>query len=1051
MTLKKVMVIGSGAIKIGEAAEFDYSGSQALKALKEEGIETVLVNPNVATVQTTYTLADRIYFTPLKLQAVEKIIEKERPDGIMFGFGGQTALTLGVELWEKGVLQKYGVRVLGTSIDGIVKATDKTLFKRVMTENGIPMPPSEPATSVDEAIEIARRIGFPVIVRIAFTLGGKGSFIAWNEDELKKWVRRALAQSEVGRVLVEKYLHHWKEIEFEVVRDSENNSIAVACLENLDPMGVHTGDSIVIAPCQTITNREYQILRDASIKVAEVVGLVGEGNVQLALSPHDETYYVIETNPRMSRSSALASKATGYPLAYIAAKIALGYKLWEILNKVTGVTCACFEPSLDYVVIKVPRWDLDKFEGAIKTLDSEMKSIGEVMAIGRNVAEALQKAFRMLDIGVEGITDFKYIGDISKDEALQKLRAREPYWPLYAAKALWEGASIEEVKEAYGVDEYFLYWFKAIVDESKELKGNEELKNEEEYLFKKKLGFSDKQLGVDVRKSALPWVKRIDTLAAEWPAVTNYLYLTYDGNEDDVSFAPKRMKSVVLGAGVFRIGVSVEFDWAVVNIAHSLKKMGSEEVIVINYNPETVSTDWDESDKLYFDEISLESVYKINRKEKPWGVVAFAGGQIANKLYKKLESYGVPILGTSGKSVDTAEDRSKFSALLDKLGIKQPEWIKASDLVEVKKFIDRVGFPVIVRPSYVLSGSAMKVVWSWEELTEFLKYATKVSPEHPITISKFYAGAPEAEIDGVGDSQRTVLIPVSHIEPAGVHSGDSTMVTPVRLPITVTRRMKEIAITLVRELEIVGPYNIQFLIVNNEPYVIELNLRTSRSMPFTSKSRRANLMEYAAKAVLRGALGIDEEVYEPPAPVWGVKSPQFSWTQLKGVYPDLGPEMRSTGEVAAFSKKYHHALVLSWLSAVPNDIPPINKKVIVYTLEKYVKDDIENMKEAAKLMSKIGYEVLTLNERPIEGFDSISVEKARELIVNGEVGMVMTSGSERKVDYDVRRSAVDMNVPLVLNSHLAKELASAFELLHEEGILMDIRKLDIREYSEYFS
>ncbi len=1034
MDLRKVLVIGSGAIKIGEAAEFDYSGSQALKALREDGIQSVLVNPNVATVQTTYKLADRIYFYPLKEEFLEKVIEKERPDGVMIGFGGQTALTLGVRLWEKGVFQKYGVKVLGTPIEGVIQATDKTLFKKLMNEKGIPMPPSEGVSNVEEALRAAREIGYPVIVRIAFTLGGKGSFIAWNEDELRKWVKRALAQSEVGRILVEKYLHHWKEIEYEVVRDSKGNSVAIACLENLDPMGVHTGDSIVIAPCQTLTNREYQLLRDTSLRVAEAVQLIGEGNVQLALDPKGETHYVIETNPRMSRSSALASKATGYPLAYIAAKLALGYELWEILNKVTGITCACFEPSLDYVVIKIPRWDLDKFDGAIRTLDSEMKSIGEVMGIGRNVAEAFQKAMRMLDIGVEGLTDLKEeIDKLSKEEALEMLRRREPYWPLYAVKALKEGASADEVHEAYGVDKYFLYWLEEVIRGERE--GN--------YEYLKRLGFSDKKLKRDVREGALPWVKRIDTLAAEWPAITNYLYLTYDGSEDDVSFAEKRLKTIVLGAGVFRIGVSVEFDWAVVNLAKSLKAMGSEEVIVVNYNPETVSTDWDENEKLYFDEISVESVYKIVKKERHWGVAAFAGGQLTNKLYKKLQELGIPLLGTSGYSVDRAEDRNKFSELLDELGIPQPPWISAASIEEVKRFVEEVGFPVILRPSYVISGSAMRVVWNWKQLEEFLSLSSKVSPEYPVVVSKFLADSIEAELDGVGDSKNALVIPLSHIEPAGVHSGDSTMVTPPRLEPGVVNEMKRIAHALVNELEILGPFNLQFLIHQGRPYVIELNLRASRSMPFTSKARRVNLMEYSAKAVLRGALGV-EGVYEPPASVWGVKSPQFSWTQIKGAYPELGPEMRSTGEVAAFHEKYEAALLLSWLSAVPNELPPPGSKVLVYTLEKHFETDVRKTAEAAKTFAELGYEVVTFEEAPLPGFDALSKNKIVEALNRNEIGLVVTSGSDKEVDYEIRRGAVDLNVPLILNSSLGAEIAKAMK------VVGDVRELEVLEYSEVF-
>ena len=1042
--MKKVMVIGSGGIKIGEAAEFDYSTSQALKALREDGIESVLVNPNVATVQTTKELADKLYFLPLRVDMLEKVIEKERPDGIMFGFGGQTALTLGVKLWKRGTLQKYGVKVLGTPIEGIEKATDKTLFSKTMREAGIPMPPSYPATSVEEALEAARKLGFPVIVRISFTLGGKGSFIAWNEEEFKKWMVRAFAQSDVGKVLVEKYLYHWKEIEFEVVRDSYGNSIAVACLENLDPMGVHTGDSVVIAPCQTLTNREYQILRDASIKVAETIGMIGEGNVQLALDPKGETYYVIETNPRMSRSSALASKATGYPLAYIAAKLALGYKLWEILNKVTGVTCACFEPSLDYVVIKIPRWDLDKFEKVDKRLDSEMKSVGEVMAIGRNVAEAMQKAIRMLDIGHKGLTDFRKLSKLSKEEALRALKERQPYWPLYAAKALYEGATPEEVSNAYGVDKYFVYWIKDIVDMKKEIE-----RENYDYEYAKILGFSDEELKQDLTKTPTPRVKRIDTLAAEWPAKTNYLYATYDAEEDDVDFSEKTMKAIVLGAGVFRIGVSVEFDWATVTLAHSLKEYGSEEVIIQNYNPETVSTDWDESDKLYFEELTLETVYKVAKKERPWGVIAFAGGQIANRLYKKLEALGVPILGTSGKSVDMAEDRKKFSELLDRLGIKQPKWISAKSMKEVKRFIEEVGFPVIVRPSYVLSGAGMKVVWNWEELEEFLAKAVEVSEEYPVVISKFIVGAREGEIDAVSDSKHVLAITLSHVEPAGVHSGDSTMVTPFMFSREAEKKMLDVAHKIATELEIRGPFNIQFIIDGNDIYVIETNLRASRSMPFSSKSRNVNLMRLAAKVVLTGSLGIEQDVLVPPAKVYGVKSPQFSWPQLKGAYPDLGAEMRSTGEVAAFMPKYEEALLLSWLSAVPNDLPKKDRKVLAYTLERY-DEDISKMEEAARIMSELGFEVVTLEERPLKGFDTISVRRARDMLVKNEIGFVMTSGSDENVDYEVRRTAADLNVPLVLNSYLANELSKAMRYVVSKYGDLGLGKIRIYEYDELF-
>ncbi len=1032
----KVMIIGSGAIKIGEAAEFDYSGSQALKALKEEGIQSILVNPNVATVQTTHKLADKVYLAPLKKEILEKIIERERPDGIMFGFGGQTALTLGVELWQNGILQKYDVKVYGTPIEGIVKATDKTKFRELMEEWGIPMPPSKGATDVDEAIEIAKELGFPVILRTSFALGGRGSVIAWNEEELRRWVERAFAQSDIHKVLVEKYLHHWKEIEFEVVRDAYDNSAAIACLENLDPMGIHTGESIVIAPCQTLTNVEYQILRDASIKVARAVSLIGEGNVQLALDPKGDKYYVIETNPRMSRSSALASKATGYPLAYIAAKLALGYKLYEILNKVTGVTRACFEPSLDYVTIKIPRWDLQKFEDVEKSIGSEMKSIGEVMAIGRNVAEALQKAIRMLDIGEEGVVGGRIFNETSVEEAFDKLRRNEPYWPIYTAKLIYEGVSLDEIHRITGIDKYFLYWIKEIVDVYKELKKG----NKKVIQYAKVLGFSDTQIKEALKaefKRGEPYVKQIDTLAAEWPAFTNYLYVTYDASEDDIPKTDTK-KVIVLGAGVFRIGVSVEFDWAVVNLADSLKSW-IDEVIVINYNPETVSTDWDINDKLYFEELTKERVLDIYKKERAYGVITFVGGQISNNLAKPLEESGVRLLGTSGKSVDIAENRSKFSKLLDKLGIKQPPWIVAKSVVEVKRFAEQYGYPLLIRPSYVLSGAAMRIIRNERELHEAIKTAIRVNPKYPAVVSKFFEGANEAELDGVGDSRKTVVVPVSHIEPAGIHSGDSTMVTPPRLKSKYVRKMKEIAITLVRELEIRGPYNIQFLIYNDDVYVIELNLRASRSMPFTSKSRGINLMELTAKVLIEGSLGIAEEVYEPPAWAYAVKSPQFSWAQLKGTYPELGPEMRSTGEVAALSEDYYEALLLSWLSATPNRLP--KGPILVYG---FVERDLLNT--IVKLLESIG-DVYTIQEDV--NAKLLSVDEATRLIKEGGIDLVITSGSNKSVDYSIRRTAVDMNVPLVLDLYLGLELAKSFVSLQRKGGL-DYHYLNVKELREYW-
>ncbi len=1053
--VRKVLVIGSGSIKIAEAAEFDYSGSQALKALREEGIETVLVNPNVATIQTSYEMADKVYLVPLKPEFVAKVIERERPDGILLGFGGQTALSLGVALYHMGILDKYGVKVLGTPIEGIERALSRSRFRETMIKAGLPVPPSNAARSVEEALEIADVIGYPVIVRVSFNLGGGGSFVAWRREELELWLRRAFAQSEIGEVLVERYLHHWKEVEFEVVRDAYGNAAAIACMENVDPMGVHTGESVVVAPCQTLTDREYQILRRASIGVAEAISLIGEGNVQLALDPRSEEYYVIETNPRMSRSSALASKATGYPLAYIAAKLALGYRLHEILNKVTGRTCACFEPSLDYVVVKVPRWDLDKFEGVERSIGSEMKSIGEVMAIGRSFIEALQKAIRMLDIGEPGLTGGPtWTEEHSLEEVLEKLRRREPYWPLWAAKAFKLGASVEQVYELTGIDPYFLHPIREAVELSLKIErlGRKVLEDPETLAEAKLLGFGDEQIarlaGVSEREvrearrraGAEPVVKQIDTLAAEWPAETNYLYVTHAGIEDDIGFESRRPKIVVIGAGVFRIGVSVEFDWAVVNFALAARRRGYE-VIVVNYNPETVSTDWDMNEKLYFEELTLERLLDIVEKERPVGVAAFAGGQIANKLAYRLEASGVRLLGTSGRSVDRAEDREKFSRLLDKLGIKQPPWVSARNLKEAIRFAEEVGYPVLVRPSYVLSGSAMKVAWSREELIEYIERATRISPEYPVVVSKFFSGASEAEIDAVSDGRRVVATPIEHVEPAGVHSGDSTMsIPPFSLPKAIVKRMVDVAYSLAGELEIRGPFNIQFLVHRGDVYVIELNLRTSRSMPFVSKTTGVNYMELAAQAVLDGRLGIDEDVKVLRPRAWGVKSPQFSWARLRGAYPHLGPEMRSTGEVAALGWKFEEALLKSWLAVHGNRLPRGEEAVLVYdpTGRERVR-----LRRAAELMEDAGYTVFTVEGMGVDGFEAIPPERVEQLEASGRIGLVMTTGYAPSRDYRIRRLAADLNIPLVLDARLSEKLAEAI-LWHRRGGELEVREL--REY-----
>jgi len=1035
--VSKVLVLGSGAIKIGEAAEFDYSGSQALKALREEGIETILINPNVATIQTSHELADKVYLLPLDVKFVEEVIRKEKPDGILLGFGGQSALSLGVKLYEAGILQKYGVEVLGTSVGGIEKALDREKFRETMVKVGLPVPPSGAAKSIEEAIEIAEKIGFPVIVRVSFNLGGRGSFIAWNGREFENYIMRAFAQSEIGEVLVEKYLHHWKEIEFEVVRDKNGNTVAVACLENVDPMGIHTGESIVVAPSQTLTNKEYQILRDAAIKVAEAISLVGECNVQLALNPNSEEFYVIETNPRMSRSSALASKATGYPLAYIAAKLALGYTLDELLNGVTKATTAAFEPSLDYVVVKIPRWDLEKFDGINKRLGSEMKSIGEVMAIGRNLHEAFQKAIRMVGIGDELIGDYyeekEPLGDV-----MDRIENYQPYILMHIAKALKLGATADEIHTLTGIDRFYIYIIEDLVKIAEELKANptEELIKEA-----KKLGFSDKQIKKLVSKKLKDFkkpkifVKQIDTLAGEFPAKTNYLYMTYDAQENDI-LPGEKPKILVLGAGVFRIGVSVEFDWAVVNFANAAKKRDYE-VIVLNYNPETVSTDWDINDKLYFEEITLERIMDIYAFEKPKGVVAFAGGQLANSLAKPLEQSGVKLLGTRGTNVDIAENRAKFSKLLEELGIKQPAWTIAKSVKDVLKFAKEVGYPIIVRPSYVLSGTAMKVAYNEDELRAYLSLATKVSPEHPVVISKFF-DAMEAEIDGVSDGKRVIGITLEHIEKAGVHSGDSTMVTPYRyLKPHQVEKMQEIALELALVLGIKGPFNIQFL-VNDDVYVLELNLRTSRSMPFSSKARGINLMELAAQAVFDGKLSIGEDYkyYEIPAKAFAVKSPQFSWSQLQNAYPFLGPEMRSTGEVAALGSEFEDALLKSWLSAKPNKM--LEKSVLVYGYGK----EKDKLSEAAKTLGSLGYEVLTL-ENTLGIGKPINNEKAVELMKGGKINLVMTSGYAKDKDYKIRRTAVDLNVPIVLDANLAYELSKAFAWAKENDF-------EIRELGEYY-
>jgi len=1011
MAKKKILVIGSGAIKIGEAAEFDYSGSQALMVVREEGYESVLVNSNVATVQTSYEMADKIFLLPVNADFVEKVIEKERPWAIMVGFGGQSALNVGVELNKRGILKKYNLKVLGTSINGIETALSREKFKNTMHLHKIPIPPSASAKNKAAAVKAAKRMGYPLMMRVSFNLGGRGSAVLWNQKDLEREVDRALAQSSTNEILLEKYLNGWKEIEYEVVRDINGNCVVTACIENLDPMGVHTGDSIVVTPSQTLDNYEFQKMRSVAIKVAESIDLVGECNVQFALDPKGYDFYVIETNPRMSRSSALASKATGYPLAYIAAKLAFGKNLYEIKNSVSKSTTAFFEPSLDYITIKMPRWDLNKFDFVEQSIGTEMKSIGEVMAIGRNFEEAMQKAARMLEIGEPGVVGGPiYKSKMPKRGVLDALKARRPYWFLYAAKAFKEGISVGEVQRACGVDGFFLEKMRLLVQTYEKYSSNPKASD---YESMKKLGFSDAQLGV--QRSFKPSVKQIDTLAGEWAAQTNYLYTTYCGQEDDITMTKKKDKLLVLGAGVFRIGASVEFDYGSVSLAQSAKKYFSE-VAILNNNPETVSTDWNRVDKLYFDELSEETISKICAKERFGMVATFTAGQVGNNLAVGLEQRGIKLIGTRSASIDTAEKRESFSALLENLGIKQANWASAASLEEIKSFIERFGFPVLVRPSYVLSGSAMKVANNMQDLMSYIQAATKMSPKYPVTVSSFIKDGIETELDCSSDGRSVIGVPLCHIEEAGVHSGDSTIVTPY-IDGSSSDRMKEIALQLVDQLKIKGPFNIQFIIHKDEPHVIELNLRASRSMPFSSKSVGVNIMDYAMKGITgkynwRG-------FNEPDHKSFMVKSAQFSWAQLKGAYPYLGPEMRSTGEAAAFGKTIDEALLKSWLSIQPNKIA--QKGILIYGDK-----DKSILNETAELLAA-NVSVSTLESAPMHNLPAIDTDKALEMLGDSSIDMLITNNDMRNIDYGIRRKAVDLNVPIILNARLGRAIARAMQ------------------------
>lgn len=1080
--VKKVLVLGSGAIKIGEAGEFDYSGSQCLKALREEGIETILINPNIATIQTDPRLSDRVYLLPVTPEYVEEVIERERPDGILLGFGGQTALNCGVQLKKRGILQKYGVKVLGTPIEAIEETEDRELFKRAMTRIGIPIPKSKSVTSVEEAVETAREIGYPVIARVAYALGGKGSGVAHNEDELRQIVERALAQSIINQVLIEEYIGHWKEVEYEVMRDAANNCIAVCNMENFDPMGVHTGDSIVVAPSQTLTNREFHLLRSASIKVIRSLGIIGECNIQWALHPRSEEFRAIEVNARMSRSSALASKATGYPMAYIAAKLAIGYLLPELINEVTGLTTTCFEPSLDYIVVKIPRWDLQKFRYVDPHIGPQMKSVGEVMAIGRRFEEALQKGVRMLDIGKVGLVCNPGDDEPEPLDEIEDALADPTDERLFKiVKAMKASIPIERIYRLSGIDPWFLYKIENIVKMERRLRS---LNLEDEEAIEaigeaKRLGFSDEQIALclststkmvrDLRKEAgiIPVVKQIDTLAAEWPAKTNYLYLTYGGDEDDVEFETGERKVIILGSGVFRIGSSVEFDWCGVNSIWALKKYGVDEAIMINYNPETVSTDYDVSDKLYFEELTTERVLDIYEKEHPLGVIISVGGQIPNNIATDLEGSGVRILGTPVLSIDRAENRSRFSALLDQLGIPQPEWRRFTTIEEAREFAAEIGYPVIIRPSYVLSGSAMRVAYEEEELKEYLELAVKVSREHPVVISKYVQRAKEVEVDGVSDGEDVLIgAIIEHIEEAGVHSGDATMcIPPQTLSTNTLKVIEEYTRKIVEALRIMGPFNIQYLVKDDVISVIECNLRASRSIPYVSKTIGVNLIDLAISAMMGKKfrdLGLNQP---PPITHVGVKAPQFSFMRLSGADPTLGIEMSSTGEVACLGENFTDAL-LKALQSAEFKMPSMGGSVLITVGGEELKRRITPL---AQTLREMGFKIYATKHTADALYsaglkDATVLHKIKEpdkrpnildYLLDGKIDFVinipMTTSVKEFVDvvedeYLIRRLAIEFNVPVVTTLELALALVKA---LRQLSVGTTIRSLN--EYMENLS
>lgn len=1069
--IKKVLLLGSGALKIGEAGEFDYSGSQALKALREEGIETVLINPNIATVQTSEGVADHIYFLPIQPYFVERVIQKEQPDGVLLSFGGQTALNCGVELEKTGIFAKYGVKVLGTPVAAIMNTEDRELFVEQLNEIDVKTIKSEACENVEEARKAASTLGYPVIVRAAYALGGLGSGFADDETELNKLCEKAFSFS--PQVLVEKSLKGWKEIEYEVVRDCYDNCVTVCNMENFDPLGIHTGESIVIAPSQTLTNSEYHKLRALSIKIVRHIGIVGECNVQYAFDPKSEDYRVIEVNARLSRSSALASKATGYPLAFVAAKLGLGYGLFELKNSVTKTTNAFFEPALDYVVCKIPRWDLSKFHGVDKELGSSMKSVGEVMAIGRNFEEAIQKGLRMIGQGMHGFVENKELEIKDIEAALREPTDKRIF---VISKAMHKGYTVDQIHELTKIDHWFLYKLKHIIDVDEQLK-NCNINTLDKTLLRtaKIYGFTDFQIAravgledeVDnmhkavlvvrqLRKSygILPVVKQIDTLAAEYPAQTNYLYVTYSGVDSDIKFETDRKSVIVLGSGAYRIGSSVEFDWCGVQALNTIRKQGYRS-IMINYNPETVSTDYDMCDRLYFDELTFERVMDIIDLETPHGVIVSTGGQIPNNLAVYLDAENVNILGTKAKDIDNAEDRAKFSAMLNDIGVNQPEWRALTSMADIQEFVDRVGFPVLVRPSYVLSGAAMNVCSNNDELERFLKLAANVSEDHPVVVSKFIEHAKEIEMDAVARNGEIMAYAISeHIEFAGVHSGDATIqFPPQKLYVETVRRVKRISRQIAKALHINGPFNIQFMARDNDILVIECNLRASRSFPFVSKVLKLNFIDLATKIML----GIPVE--KPSKNLFdldyvGIKASQFSFNRLQKADPVLGVDMSSTGEVGCIGEDTYTALLKSMLS-VGQRIPA--KNILLSTGGAKQKAE---MLDAAKMLKDHGYNLFatsgTSNYLTENGIDNTLVywpsdegkqPQALDLLHEKKIDMVVNipkdlTPRELTNGYKIRRASIDLNIPLLTNSRLASAFIAAF-------CNVKLNDIDIKAWGEY--